>query len=210
MSITISDALRRIKALKGELHKWRGHLIDSANYNTQHPPVFSFEECREKYNRASKELVSLQAGVQVANATSTISLEGKEVPLCWAICFLSELKSRISVLESMKTHETRERSEADTSQHDQYIKSQLESLQSSNKWYDLSYEERRTARMEVVDQPLSMIPSRYHPRTETHICEVPYRERMEMIDDLKGRFAAVNSLLEAANHQVRVRIPSEH
>ena len=200
MSLSISAALRRIKALKHTMSSRRARIIESTNYPADKPPVFSYEESTKEYLVACRELVALQGAVQVANATNTISYKGRNLPLCWAIAHLAEVKSQIALIEKIRSAEKREYEIQDKTSFNSWVKDAVASLTHSDRWWDLNQEQRANARAEIINAPQSSVPEECRITAEKHICELPVREREQQLESLREEFAQINGLLEQANH----------
>lgn len=100
-TLTISQALRRIKKLKGQLAEQRARAANSVSYKTTERPAFDFSSSVEAANVARKELVALQAAVSVANAETSVEWEGQTIRLCHATRLLDEYKSEIAWLRTL-------------------------------------------------------------------------------------------------------------
>ena len=105
---TISQALRRIKKIKGQLAEHRTHAEAAVTHLAAHKPAFAFGATRELANAAVTELLALQTAVAVANATTLIEVDGRKVPLAFAVRALREMTSEIAWLRGLnvRTQET--------------------------------------------------------------------------------------------------------
>lgn len=98
--MNISEALRKIKKIKGDLAKNQPRLTSSVNYVEGEPPAFRFKETFDLVNSLSKELVELESKIAEKNAITKAKLNDKEVSLSFIIRSLQEIKSKIALVES--------------------------------------------------------------------------------------------------------------
>jgi hypothetical protein len=103
--MTISQALRRIKKLKGELSDLRSRAEGSVTYSVKNPPAFNFGECFEQAANTRSELVRLEARLAATNADTTLTFDEKIMPLVEAIRWLQEFKGQISWIETLNVRE---------------------------------------------------------------------------------------------------------
>lgn len=99
--LTISQALRRIKKLKGELAEYTTLAHDSVSYQVNREPAFKFSECMEKAQVARGELLILQSRLAITNAQTTVKYDGKEMTLSQATRQLEEYKGQIKFIEGL-------------------------------------------------------------------------------------------------------------
>lgn len=99
--MNISEALRKIKKLKGQLAIEDKRFASSISWQDDKLPVYNFAETEEAINQISSELVSLEAAVAHANAVTKVNFKDKEVSLAWIIRHLQEIKAKISKYESL-------------------------------------------------------------------------------------------------------------
>lgn len=102
MSQTISQALRRVKKIKGELKEALERAQSGVAYKTEDPPAFLFGPSYEKATALRTELVELETKIAIRNATTLVEFEGKQVPLVYVVKILKELKGQISWLDELK------------------------------------------------------------------------------------------------------------
>lgn len=100
--ITIAQALRRVKKLKGQIAEHSTRAQQSVSFVQGKAPVFSFHDSVAQLNVARTEMLDLEARVAVANAKKTVSdLNGNKVVLARAVRQLQELKGQIAFLRSL-------------------------------------------------------------------------------------------------------------
>ena len=99
--MTIAQALRHAKKLKGRIDEARARAVASVNYLKASTPPFRFDEQMARANKAGSELAELQGLLAVANATNTVTHDGHEVTLAHAVRLLQELKGRLAWLRGM-------------------------------------------------------------------------------------------------------------
>lgn len=100
--MTISQALRRVKKLKGEIAQHLERAASSVAYDVKAAPAFNFDKCIEAADAAREELVRLESGIAVANATTTIMDGGKPVLLVTAVKALQELKGQVAWFKALQ------------------------------------------------------------------------------------------------------------
>ena len=111
--MNVSQALRRISQIKGSIGKWTARRAEAVQWNqTTGEPAYSFGECQENLVGAAglrSELVTLRTKLAIANATNTITLpNGDVVTLTEATIALSEIKSEIAALSTLRTNAQKE------------------------------------------------------------------------------------------------------
>jgi hypothetical protein len=101
--IALSQALRRIKKLKGMLAEQLEYAAAAVTWQPGKEPAFQFNACLEKANVYRHELTKLEADVAYTNATQTfIFVPTKETySIAFAIRTLAELKSQIAWLKGL-------------------------------------------------------------------------------------------------------------
>ena len=101
--MTVSQALRAVSDLKRKLKSHKEHAQSSVLYFEKDKPAFEFKTEMEGYETTRTELLRLQTGIAVANATTHIEWHGKKVLVGWAVRYLEELKGHIAWVESLST-----------------------------------------------------------------------------------------------------------
>lgn len=101
--MNISEALRRIKVLKGELAKLTVRCQQSVQHVKDKPTAFGFKESLNKLAEVRKELVQLEAKVAQANATTFIAVDdfANQLSLAAAIRWLQEYKAHLAFVRSL-------------------------------------------------------------------------------------------------------------
>lgn len=116
--MTISQLLRKISKLKGEVQEQRSRAESAAVYNEKEAPAFGFEDSHAAAEKAVEELIRLQSALRKANAGTLVTLSGGQVIcLAEATCRLQELKSRIAWLKTL-TVQTQEKRNVETVEYD--------------------------------------------------------------------------------------------
>ena len=105
MAMTISQALRRIKKLKGELAVHLARAASSNTFKGNEEPAFRFGPMMELASSARSELISLETQVARTNAQTFISYPAGKVTLTEATKVLRELKSQLSWFEGLPSRE---------------------------------------------------------------------------------------------------------
>ncbi len=93
-----SQALRRIKVLKGQISAWEKRASESNIVAQDENPTYTFDECVENRAKAVAELLDLGARVAVANATCILPCK---MPISRAIRKLDNIKAEIAWLRTL-------------------------------------------------------------------------------------------------------------
>jgi hypothetical protein len=99
--MTIAQALRRIKKLKGQIAENEQRAKAGVSYDSTKVPAFRFQEAASKMFALQDEVVALEARVAIANATATVQDGSQAVILATAVRTLQELKGRIAFLKGL-------------------------------------------------------------------------------------------------------------
>jgi hypothetical protein len=93
-TITLSDALRRLSAVRGDLARWNA-LYPASNVwvEDQPKPAYTEDEVSAEIAKATEALIQLKTAVALANAAHRIDVGDHTVPLVEAIYRLAENKS---------------------------------------------------------------------------------------------------------------------
>lgn len=99
--VTIAQALRRIKKLKGQIAEHTQRAQQSVSYDASKVPAFCFVEEVAATKVAQTELVDLQSRVAVANAKATVQDGNDTITHAEAIRRLQEVKGEIAFLKGL-------------------------------------------------------------------------------------------------------------
>lgn len=99
--MTIAQALRRIKKLKGQIAENEQRAKLGVSYDVSKVPAFRFQEAVDKMFATQNEMVALEARVAVANATAMVADGNQTISMALAIRTLQELKGRIAFLKGL-------------------------------------------------------------------------------------------------------------
>lgn len=99
--MTISQAIRKVKDLKGRIAKHQGYAASSVHYEVKNPPAYDFAAELRTVETMNVELLKLQTAIAVANATTSVEWNGGKVKLTWAIKRLEEIKGSIKWYETL-------------------------------------------------------------------------------------------------------------
>lgn len=99
--LTIAQALRRSKKLKGQIAEHQARATNGVSYDVKKIPAFKYKESADAMFALQDEVVDLETKVAVANATHTIETKEGPVPLARAVRTLQELKGKITFLKSL-------------------------------------------------------------------------------------------------------------
>ncbi len=177
--LTISQALRRRKQLKGSIAVFTSRLDEALTYDGKSPPTFSFEDSNRGLLDSRSELIALEDAVARANANTTIMFQNSPVALTWVLRVLSEVKGEIRRFEQYEhralLNEREVREEIDEPIPGQVITTTL--LDGST---NRSFVTRKV--------------------TKVKFSSITERERADKVESLKREFDSLNDLLETANH----------
>lgn len=98
---SVSQGLRRVKKLKGLLAEAQARASQSTSWVAGKKPVFTFEEQRDRRAVLQDEIVRVETAIAVANATSTIKVDGRTLTLARAIRELQEVKADLAWYASL-------------------------------------------------------------------------------------------------------------
>lgn len=140
---TISQALRRIKKLKGQLAEHLSRAQAGVSFRSDALPAFSFSGSIEKADAARRELVHLESQLARTNASALVETDGDRITLAYAVRQLQELKSQIAWYRALPVRAHEDTSEESWSYNDdgKHVRTQVA-------WKCSLPEERRAA---VVD-----------------------------------------------------------
>jgi hypothetical protein len=99
--MTISQALRRIKKLKGEIAEHSSHATSSSSWTTETPATYNFQTEVEAMQACKCEMVGLESRVAVANANTTVAVDGQTITLSSLIRTLQEIKGEIAFYKGL-------------------------------------------------------------------------------------------------------------
>lgn len=116
--MTLSQALRKIAKLKGELNTHLARAAQGTTYITKEAPAFGFHQSLEKANLVRDELIATETALRIANANTKVQWGARAVTLTEATCLLREYKAHISWLNALPV-KAREKSELEGMEWDQ-------------------------------------------------------------------------------------------
>lgn len=111
MTMTVAQAIRKINALLGEIKECDEALRDCVVYRSSQEvagemtslpkPAFNFDDVLKERDAFVSELIQLRAAVAKTNASMTLNLGGKEMPLLVALHECFQIKATLTMLESI-------------------------------------------------------------------------------------------------------------
>jgi hypothetical protein len=110
--VTIAQALRRIKKLKGQIAEHTTRAQQGVSYVQGKIPVFRFTEALAALDASRSEMLDLESRVAVANAKKMITfVDGSKSTLALAVRQLQELKGAIAFFRglTLRSETVRER-----------------------------------------------------------------------------------------------------
>lgn len=133
--MTISQALRRQKKLKGDLKSLLERAAASVTYDEKQPPAFSFADTLGQADTVREELIRVESAIRVTNAKTQIKWDGRDMSLSEATARLQEMKGRIAWLKELA------------------IEAQLVTERTSVEWDDLGEKRAKIAKKFHCDLP---------------------------------------------------------
>lgn len=100
-TLTIAQALRKIKKLKGQIAEHEQRAKAGVSYDVNKVPAFRYTDSVNAMFQLQDEVVALEARVAVANANAKVKDGNEEVSLARAIRTLQELKGRLAFLKGL-------------------------------------------------------------------------------------------------------------
>lgn len=99
--LTIAQALRRIKDIKGRVAKHGHNAQASVTHRADNSPAYVFSAEWEKATALVDEMIDLQTRVSIANSRAMVDWEGKTRTLTWCTKKLAEIKGAIAWHEGL-------------------------------------------------------------------------------------------------------------
>lgn len=93
--LTISQALRKIRDVKGRLAKHQANAASSVRYSENDLPAYKFFDSIQESTDLLDQLLNLQAAVAAANVNTRFPWKGTDVSVAWAVKRLEALKGLI-------------------------------------------------------------------------------------------------------------------
>lgn len=105
--LTIAQALRRVKDIKGKVAKHVANAQGSVTHKTKDAPAYAWGDEMRSAETLVEEMIDLQTRIGIANATTSFDYEGKTRTLLWCTKKLAEIKGAIALTEnfSVKAHD---------------------------------------------------------------------------------------------------------
>ena len=100
--ITISQCLRRVSKLKGDLKELLARAAAGVSHTEDAPPAFGFAESLEQAEKVREELIALETALRITNAVTKIKHNGRELTLAEATVLLQESKGRVAWYKGLR------------------------------------------------------------------------------------------------------------
>lgn len=100
--MTISQALRRVKFLKGRMAELSKRAAESVSYPAEHKPPLEFSASHDELAKVRKELVKLETALTCANTKATVEWDGQAIVLAEAVRWLQEYKAEVAWLQGLQ------------------------------------------------------------------------------------------------------------
>jgi len=111
--MTISQALRLAKKLKGQISVLRTRAAVSVSHRKDSPPAFEFDDLYRKLEGVSSELSSIEGRIIATNASTFVEHSGTKITLAHAVRILADLKGQIAWLNTLSVRSRDTTSESD-------------------------------------------------------------------------------------------------
>lgn len=119
-TMTISQALRHAKKLKGRISDARDRAQKAVTHPADEKPAFDFRATMERADSLSDELAELEGRLALANAREFVDFRGRSMSLCHAVRALQELRGRIAWVKTLAVQATSEYSVTDSEWSDEH------------------------------------------------------------------------------------------
>ncbi len=118
-TMTISQGLRAVKKLKGQLAETLERAQRAVTYRKEQEPAFKFPAMIEMANGYRNQLVELESRIACTNATTKVDCDGQTVALASVIRQLQELKGQIAWYKGLTVRARAETVEDETEYNDE-------------------------------------------------------------------------------------------
>lgn len=99
--LTISQALRAVARLKGNLAKYKDRAAKSVTYKLGETPAYQFAAVMEKIDSVRADLILLEARIAITNSLTRLTFEGKSLTLTQGLKQLQEYKDELAWLATL-------------------------------------------------------------------------------------------------------------
>lgn len=100
-NMTLSQALRREKKLKGQIKEALDRAEAALVHREDQPPAFNFQSQLERAEAARSELIAIETARRNRSAATSLDYAGRSLTLTEAVVVLQELRSRIAWLRGL-------------------------------------------------------------------------------------------------------------
>lgn len=122
MKVNINTAIRNLSTLKSNFDSWSSRLASSNAYRERLVPAYSYSECSENIRDIQMKIVEIKSKIAISNAKTIVKIDSpvsifnlpegpKKFTVVELINLASEIKSRISALQSLPTLPSKENEE---------------------------------------------------------------------------------------------------
>jgi hypothetical protein len=111
--MTIAQALRRVKEIKGQVGKHVHNAQHCVTHKSKDKPAYTFGAEMEKAESLVGEMIDLQTRIGAANIKATVDFEGRSRSLLWCTKKLAEIKGSIALHEGFAVRAQEKTSEED-------------------------------------------------------------------------------------------------
>jgi len=102
---TPSQALRRIKEIKGRISTLTMRVRQSVCWEGEDNPTFEFKAVLEQRQELVAELVSLKTRLMRTNCSATLEFEGSTLTIQEAVFLMAEMKGELELYSSLRISE---------------------------------------------------------------------------------------------------------
>jgi hypothetical protein len=99
--LTVSQALRAVKSTKGRIAELKTRVAQSVSHVDGVETTWDFETSKSDLAKAKERLIGLKSAIAIANATTFITFEDRELTLAEAIRRLEEFKDEMAFLPTL-------------------------------------------------------------------------------------------------------------
>lgn len=122
-NVTIAQALRRVKKLKGQIAEHEQRAKTGVSYVSTKVPAFRFSEEVLSMHLAQAEMLDLESRIAVANATAQVTVGTESFSMAKAVRALQEMKGQIAFLKglNLRSEVLRERESEFSDEKNTYV-----------------------------------------------------------------------------------------
>jgi hypothetical protein len=184
-TMTIGQALRKIKNIKGEIKIAENLALANIVYLENERPKATFSSEWQRRGSLVDQLIKLQATIAESNALTQLEITpGVLVSRACLLRMLEEIKGTLAIYEKVPTSRVLFPEHSNTR------------ILTKEVHEDIFDAQGKYTGQRVIEKEY----------TQTHICELTSEELRENIRQLKNSFERLNNLLEESNHKTVISV----